>query len=198
MPELPPETPAAADVTALLDAARRGESAAGERLLDAVYRELRSIAHRELYRFRRDETFSTTALVHEAYLRLTRHGALPGRDRLHLLAIAAQAMRRLLIDRARERFALKRGAGVRPVDLEAAGEIAADEASAEILAVGEALDELEQVDERLAKVVELRFFGGLEENEIAEILGLTDRTVRRDWVKAKAFLYRALGQGSGA
>lgn len=185
----------AAGVTELLDAARSGDAEARDRLLELVYRELKSIAHRELRRLRRDETFSTTALAHEAYLRLMKHGALPGKDRLHLLAIASQAMRRLLIDRARERFAGKRGSGARPAALDEAHELAADEASAEILAVGEALAELEQLDERLAKVVELRFFGGLSDPEIAELLELTDRTVRRDWVKAKGFLYRALARG---
>jgi RNA polymerase sigma factor (TIGR02999 family) len=188
----------AVGVTGLLDAARGGDAEARDRLLELVYRELKSIAHRELHRFRRDETFSTTALAHEAYLRLTKHGALPGKDRLHLLAIASQAMRRLLIDRARERLAAKRGGGARPAALDEAHEIAADEASAEILAVAAALAELEQLDERLAKVVELRFFGGLSDAEIAEVLELTDRTVRRDWVKAKGFLYRALARDGSA
>jgi RNA polymerase sigma factor (TIGR02999 family) len=179
--------------TELLAAARRGDGRSRELLFETVYRELKGIAHRELYRFRRDETFSTTALVNEAYLRLMKHGVLPGKDRLHLLAVASQAMRRLLIDRARERHALKRGGGVRELALDDAEEIAAEQASAEILAVAEALEELGRLDERLAKLVELRFFGGLTDAEIAGILEITDRTVRRDWVKAKGFLYRALG-----
>lgn len=185
-------------VTELLDAARRGDERSRDRLFEVVHEELKAIAHRELFRFRRDETFSTTALVNEAYVRLMKNGVLPWKDRLHLLAVASQAMRRLLIDRARERHALKRGGGVRDVGLDDVDEIAAAQASAEILAVGAALEELERVDERLARLVELRFFGGLTDAEIAELLEVTDRTVRRDWVKAKGFLYRALATGAAS
>jgi RNA polymerase sigma factor (TIGR02999 family) len=191
-----PESPES--VTELLDASRRGDGAAHERLVAVVYAELKSIAHRELFRFRRNETLSTTALVHEAYVRLLRSGSLPGRDRLHLLAIAAQAMRRLLIDRARERYAEKRGGGADPLPLDATEEIAAQRVSNEILALDAALVHLGERDERLARLVELRFFGGLSEVEVAELLGVTERTVRRDWQKAKGFLYRELAAEGSA
>ena len=184
-------------VSGLLDAARRGDPAASGRLFEAVYRELKHIAHRELWRFRAGETLSTTALVNEAYVRLMRSGTLPFQDRIHLLSVAATAMRRLLIDRARERQAQKRGGDLRAVALDDAGELAAERASAELLAVEDALSGLERVDARLARLVELRFFGGLTDEEIAGVLEISDRTVRRDWIKAKGYLYRALG-ASGA
>lgn len=179
-------------VTQLLDAARRGDPTARERLFEAVYRELKGIAHRELWRFRIGETLSTTALVNEAYVRLMRSGTLPFQDRIHLLSVAAKAMRRLLIDRARERQAQKRGGERRHVALDAAAELAAERASAELLAVEDALSGLERLDARLARLVELRFFGGLTDDEIAGVLEISDRTVRRDWIKAKGYLYRAL------
>lgn len=182
----------AESVTGLLAAAREGDDDARSRLFDAVHRELKSIAHRELYRFRVGETLSTTALVNEAYVRLMRSGALPWNDRIHLLSVAALAMRRLLVDRARERRAEKRGGNVREVALDDAGELAAERASSEILALEDALSDLERLEPRLARLVELRYFGGMTDEEIASFLAVSDRTVRRDWIKAKGFLYRAL------
>lgn len=179
-------------VTQLLDAARRGDPTARERLFEAVYRELKGIAHRELWRFRLGETLSTTALVNEAYVRLMRSGTLPFQDRIHLLSVAAKAMRRLLIDRVRERQAQKRGGDQRHVALDDAAELAAERASSELLAVEDALSGLERLDARLARLVELRFFGGLTDDEIAGVLEISDRTVRRDWIKAKGYLHRAL------
>jgi RNA polymerase sigma factor (TIGR02999 family) len=179
-------------VTRLLAAARAGDEAARARLFVLVYEQLKGIAHRELYRFRVGETLSTTALVNEAYLRLMRHGALPFADRIHLLSVASKAMRRLLIDRARERQALKRGGDRHHLALDDAGEVAAEQASAEMLALDDALCDLERLDPRLARLVELRFFGGLTDEEIAGVLEISDRTVRRDWIKAKGLLYRAL------
>ncbi len=184
--------PGSDSVTQLLAAARGGDDDARARLFEVVHRELKSIAHRELYRFRVGETLSTTALVNEAYVRLMRSGNLPYNDRIHLLSVAALAMRRLLVDRSRERQAEKRGGKARDIPLDEAGELAAERASAEILALEDALTDLERLEPRLARLVELRYFGGMTEEEIASLLDVSDRTVRRDWIKAKGFLYRAL------
>ena len=173
-------------------ASRRGEPAAAERVFRAVYEELRTIARRERRRLHSGETLNTTAVVHEAYLRLLHDQELPWESRAHLLGTAAVAMRRLLIDRARERQAQKRGGGMTPVEYDDAMMAAADAASAEVLALDEALVHLERADQRLARVVELRFFGGLSEVEVGQVMGLGERTVRRDWLKAKAFLHAQL------
>jgi RNA polymerase sigma factor (TIGR02999 family) len=135
---------------------------------------------------------NTTAVVHEAYLRLLHDQDLPWESRSHLLGTAAVAMRRLLIDRARERQAQKRGGGMTPVELDEGMAAAADTAAAEVLALDQALGRLEAVDARLARVVELRFFGGLSEEEVGRVIGVGGRTVRRDWLKAKAFLHAQL------
>jgi RNA polymerase sigma factor (TIGR02999 family) len=185
--ELAPE-----HINELLDAARRGDAAASERLFSALYDELRRIARRERRRVNAGETLNTTAVVHEAYVRLLHDREMPWESRAHLLGTAAVAMRRLLVDRARERQALKRGGGEPSLELDADVEVAATRASEEMLALDGALGRLEQVDPRLARVVELRFFGGLSEEETGRILGVAERTVRRDWLKAKAFLHAQL------
>jgi len=176
----------------LLAAARSGDAAASERVFSALYAELQQIARRERRRLRAGETLNTTAVVHEAYVRLLHDQHLPWESRSHLLGTAAVAMRRLLIDRAREHQAQKRGGGARPVDFDEALAVAADTASEELLALDEALGLLEQVDARLARVVELRFFGGMTDAEAAQVLGCGERTLRRDWLKAKAFLHSQL------
>ena len=183
-------------ITQWLAASRRGDEAARERLLSAVYSELKRSAHRELARFRGFETLDTTAVVHEVFLRLLSGQGLEFENRIHLLSVAAVAIRRLLIDRARERSAAKRGGGVRPVGLDAAAELAADRASEQLLAVEAALERLSGLDPRLAQVVELRFFGGLTEPEVAAALAVSERTARRDWTKARAFLHRELAAPS--
>jgi RNA polymerase sigma factor (TIGR02999 family) len=183
--------PPAEPIAELLEAVRRGDDTASERLFDAIYGELRRIARRERRRLNAGETMNTTAVVHEAYVRLLHDRDLPWESRAHLLGTAAVAMRRLLVDRARERQALKRGGGVIPL-AEDEIEIAAARASDEVLALDEALQRLETEDARLARVVELRFFGGLSEEETGRILGMAERTVRRDWMKAKAFLHAHL------
>ena len=179
-------------ITRWLEASRRGDAGARARLLEAVYAELRRSASRELRRFRGVETIGTTALVNEAYLRLLSGDRLDFESRVHLLSVAAIAMRRLLVDRARERMALKRGGGARPVPLDTEAEALADRASLEVSRLDDALTDLEREEPRLARVVELRYFGGLTEEEVAAALEVTDRTVRRDWTKAKAYLFRAL------
>jgi RNA polymerase sigma factor (TIGR02999 family) len=180
-------------ITQLLDAARRGDAAAADRVFSALYDELRRIARRERWRLRPGDTLNTTAVVHEAYVRLMHdEAALPWESRAHLLGTAAVAMRRLLIDRARECQALKRGGGQAAVELQDDMAVAVAEASDELLALDEALQRLEAVDSRLARVVELRYFGGLSEEETGRLLGVAERTVRRDWLKAKAFLHASL------
>jgi len=180
------------DVTALLAAARAGDGRALDRLLPVVYADLRAVAEREMRREARGHTLQPTALVHEAYLRLGGAAGSAG-DRTHFLAIAARAMRQVLVDHARRRDAAKRGGGVPPVTL--TDGIGADPLDAdEILALDRAL---ELLDPRQRQVVECRFFAGMEETEIAEALGLSERTVRRDWAKARAWLYRELYPGSG-
>lgn len=167
--------------------------AAVQLLAEALYADLQRLAHRERLRsgFRSD-TLLTTALVHEAYLKLAKGGEF--RDRGHFLATAALAMRQVLVSHARRRLADKRGGGIAPLPLDHPEEIV-EETEERILALDEALQTLERAHPRLARVVECRYFAGLTERDTAEALGVTDRTVQRDWVKAKALLYEALGSG---
>jgi len=168
------------------------DSTAWEGLLPLVYDGLRAMAHRQLQRERRDHTLNTTALVHEVYLKLVDQTRATWEDRTHFFAIAARVMRRVLIDYARRYRAAKRGTHQR-VPLEAAAEEVAAEERAELLvALDDALTRLAAVDARLVRVVECRFFGDLTEDETATALGVTARTVRRDWTKAKQWLHRAL------
>jgi RNA polymerase sigma factor (TIGR02999 family) len=179
------------DITGLLQAWRSGDREARDRLFPLVYQELRRIAHRQLGRERKDHTLGTTALVHEAYLKLVDQSRAQWADRAHFYAVAARAMRRILVDYARRHRALKRGAEKVRIDLDDAPAVAAERAQT-LVALDDALTQLAEVDERLSKVVECRFFGGLTEEETAEALSVTARTVRRDWVKAKGWLYQAL------
>jgi RNA polymerase sigma factor (TIGR02999 family) len=175
------------DVTQLLQAVRGGDSQALDRLVPLVYEELRSLAKRQLYGEQPGHTLHATALVHEAYLKLAGSG-MPASDRAHFLAIAARAMRQVLVDHARRRKAVKRGGDMVCTTLTDSGgqvEFRPDE----LIALDEAL---EQLDPRQRQVVEFRFFAGMEEKEIADVLGVSDRTVRREWVKARAWLYRAM------
>lgn len=176
--------------TLLLHELRRGDAAAADRLLPFVYDELRDIARRYLQGERHNHTLQATALVHEAYLRLVDQTRTDWRDRAHFIAIAATMIRRTLIDHSRRRSAEKRGAGEPALSLADSGhEIAAEEsAGVDLLALDEALDELSRLDERQARVVELRFFGGLSVDESAEVLGVSPRTVDGDWRVARAWL----------
>lgn len=178
--------PDVGEVTRLLNAARQGESVALERLLPLVYDDLRRLARRQLGREYAERTINPTALVHESYLKLG-GGAMLAHDRAHFLAIAARAMRQVLVDQARDRNAAKRGGGIweRTTLTDGAwvGEFGADR----MLELDEALATLEP---RQRQVVECRFFGGMEEREIAEALDVSERTVHRDWLKARAYLYR--------
>lgn len=165
--------------------------AATERLLPIVYEELRRMAHRQLRSERSDHTLNTTGLVHEAYLRLATPHGLQWADRAHFFAVAARAMRRVLIDHARRYHADKRPGSRQRVPLDEAN-LALDDRAEGLLALDEALDRLARLDERQSRVVECRFFGGMTEEETAAALGVTTRTVRRDWVKAKGWLFQEL------
>ena len=178
----------AGEVTRLLHAVRGGDREALDRLMPLIYADLRGLARRQLHHGVGERTMRPTALVHEAYVKLSGSVALKAGDRAHFLAIAARAMRQVLVDDARRRSAARRGGGWNQVTL--GDHDAAQEAGpAALLALNDALDELEP---RQRQVVECRFFGGMEEREIAISLGVTERTVRRDWVKARAWLYRTL------
>ncbi len=156
-----------------------------------MYDELRRIAHRQIGRERPGHTLDTTALVHEVYLKLVDQTRVQWADRSHFFAVATQAMRRILVDYARKYCSDKRGGGAIRVSLDDANPAVEDRAEL-LLAVDEALSELGKLDERLSRVVECRFFGGLTEEETAEVLGVTARTVRRDWSKAKGWLHHVL------
>lgn len=164
-----------------------------DRLLPAVYDQLRDAARRQLARRGSDNTLSTTSLVHEAYLKLARQSAVSWRDRDHFMALSALAMRHVLVDRAKARMADKRGGSAPPVTLDE--QLIPDAQQPEtLLQINDALERLESVEPRLARIVERRFFGGFSEPEIAEALGVTVRTVQRDWAKARMLLHRALAE----
>jgi len=177
--------------TELLLDSTGGDRQAIDRLLPLVYDELRRIAHRELRRGRPDQTLRTTEVVHEAYLRLVDHTRVAGAEHVRFLAVAAIAMRRIVIEYARRGSAQKRGGGQRPLSLDEAA-LAGEERGEMLLALDEALTRLAALDDRLARVVECRYFGGLTEEETAAALGVTARTVRRDWTKARSWLYAEL------
>jgi RNA polymerase sigma factor (TIGR02999 family) len=185
-----PRTPEP-DVTVLLGQARSGDRAALDRLMPLVYTELRDLADRQLRREHGERTLHATALVHEVYLKFAGGHGLAARDRAHFLALAAHAMRQVLVDAARRRNAQKRGGEWERVTLSAA-ENALEVRAEELIGLDAALEKL---DPRQRQIVEYRFFAGLEEAEIAELLGVSDRTVRREWVKARAWLYRELYPG---
>jgi len=174
-----------------LDAPPETQQLARE-LLPLLYEDLRRVAHRERFRIRAGDTMQTTALIHDAYLKLQSLSAFNNRE--HFLRASALAMRHLLIDHARERLSLKRGAGAQPLPLEEASQVASPD-DGFLIEVNDALQRLAQLSPRLAQVVECRFFAGYGETETAVALGLNPRTVRRDWIKARAWLHRELGSG---
>ena len=178
-------------VTRLLHAARDGDPSAFDRLMPLVYEELRQVAGQQLRRENASEVPRTTALVHELYLKLVDQAQIDWQGRAHFFTIAARAMRQILVDHARSRNAKKRGGDWQRVPL-VENLLADDTKWEDLLALDDALDRLDAVDERLRTVVECRFFVGMTENEIAEVLDVSARTVQRDWVKARAWLYREL------
>lgn len=190
--------PIPGEVTQLLAAVRQGDGSAMDRLMTLVYDELRAVAHRQLRRWHPGQTLDTTALVHEAYLRLVDQAGASWQDRAHFLSVAGVAMRHILVDAARRRAAKKRGGeGLRitldDLQPDQRGTDASRQA-VEILDLDEALTSLAARNERLSRLVELRFFAGLTEEETAETLGTSERTVRRDWLKARAFLFHVLSE----
>jgi len=177
--------------TDVLTELRSGTQKALDQVVALAYQELRAIAHRRLAARGRGGTLSTTALVHEAYLKLVDQSRAGWQDRAHFLALASLAMRHVLVDRARERSTLKRGGARRQITLDDEA-LAVEDQPELLLQLNDALDRLTTVEPRLARVVECRFFGGLTEQQTAEALGLTTRTVQRDWVKARVLLRRVL------
>ncbi len=187
--------PSMSDVTRLLAAIQHGDARAGEALLPLVYAELRQLARAKMAREQPGHTLQPTALVHEAWLRL---GDQPFENRAHFFGAAAEAMRRILIERARRRLREKRGGGGEHVDvdeIEIAAPVANDE---ELLAVHEALDRLAAHAARKAELVKLRYFAGLSFEEIAEALGISVPTAHRDWAYARAWLHQEISRGSAA
>ncbi len=180
-----------ADVTPLLIAASGGDKDALDRLIPIVYAELRRLAHRQLARESVGHTLDTTALVHEAYMKLADLDRIQWQDRAHFFALSSRLMRRVLIDYAEKRKAKKRGGGRARLSLENVKLISEDRAE-DLLELDEALTRLESQDERLCRVVEYRFFGGLTIAETAEVLSVSAATVKRDWDMARAWLSREL------
>ena len=190
------ETLSPQEITRLLADWRAGDAGALERLAPLVYAELRRIARRQMGGEREGHTLQATALVNEAYLRLAGGGGLGLQDRSHFYAVCAQVMRHVLVDHARAHSRDKRGGGAAHVPLDEAV-FAATGGSDELVALDEALRELEEVDPQKARVVALRYFAGLSIEETAEVLGISPTTVRREWRRAKAWLYRAVAGGDG-
>lgn len=184
----------AGEVTRLLGQLRDGDEEALERLMPLVYDELRRIARQRMRGEWRQHTLGPTALVHEAYLRLLKSESIQAEDRSQLLAVASETMRRVLVDYARTRKALKRGEGKATVTLEEAEAFLSERQAEEVLALEEALGRLAGFDERAARVVQYRFFGGLTLEEAGEVLRISAKTVQRDWLAARAWLRNEVAQ----
>ncbi len=183
--------PPAADVTRLLEAARDGDRTALNRLLPLIYEQLHAIAHRQRARSGGFETINTTALVHEAYEKLVR-GDAGWNDRQHFFRVAARVMRSVLVDYARAQHAQKRGGKEAPVSLDVLGGDVPGLRTEEVLGVDEALEKLARIDPEQVQLVELRYFTGLSIPEAAAVLGMSERTAKRRWTVARAWLYREL------
>ena len=191
MPARPESGTLPADVTRLLIAWREGDAKARAELFTVLYQELRALAHTQLRRRRPQQSLATTGLVHETYLKLANQSRLDLRDRGHFMALAARAMRQIVVDYARPRAAGKRGGGA-VAEVFDERKAAADVPTVDILALDEALSRLEGLEPSLSRIVEMRFFAGFSVEETADILGLSERTVKRNWRKARAFLYAEL------
>ena len=187
---------ASEEVTRLLIAWREGDLEAPRELFAVLYQELRALARAQLRR-RQHDTLATTGLVHEAFVKLADQTRLDLRDHGHFLALAARAMRQILVDHARKRLADKRGGAVVMGALDESGVAGDDMNAAELLALDDALVRLETLDRRLAQVVEMRFFAGFSVKDTADALGVSERSVKRDWQKARAFLYAELHPEKG-
>jgi RNA polymerase sigma factor (TIGR02999 family) len=178
-------------VTLLLGELTKGNEQAASKIVPLVYGELRRLAAHYMQRERGDHTLQATALVHEAFIKLVEQRSVNWQSRAHFFAIAARMMRRILIDHARGHLRGKRGAGERPVALDE-NLVFAPEQSVELIKIDEALERLAKLDPRQARIVELRFFGGLTVEETAEVLSISPKTVKRDWSVAKAWLHGEL------
>jgi RNA polymerase sigma factor (TIGR02999 family) len=201
----PAEEALSREIASLLLSARGGDTDAVDRIVPLLYERRRSLARRQLRRLRPGRTLDTTTLVHETYIKLAAGPEVDWRDRNHFLCAAAVAMRHILVDEARRRTAQRRGGGAKKVGLSELGD-PPDPQAVEILDLDRALQSLEELDPRLARLVELRFFGGLTVEETGSAMELSERTVKREWRKARALLYRRLAadapegseqQGSG-
>lgn len=190
IPSLPPQ-----EVTQLLVDWGNGNQAALDRLMPVVYTELRQLAHRYMRRERPGHTMQTTALIHEAYLRLVDQNQVRWQHQAHFFGIAARLMRQILIEHARSRTRAKRGGGVGTISLDEAA-IVSQARATELLALDDALERLATIDPRKSQVVELRFFGGLSVEEAAQVLNIAPNTVLRDWRMAKAWLRREISHES--
>jgi RNA polymerase sigma factor (TIGR02999 family) len=188
--------PPTASTSVLLKGLRSGDRTAFDELWPRVYDEIRMLAHARLRRHRPGETLNTTALVHEVYLKLTAGDTPAAEDRTHFFALAARAVRFVLISYARERAAAKRGGGLAAITLQEhlvpASRRSADDEAVMLISLDTALDRLAEASPRLARVVELRFFAGMEHAEVAEAMDLSEATVKRDWRRARAWLYHAM------
>jgi len=187
------QTPSPKEITRLLVAWGDGDQSALDKLVPLVQSELHRLAHHYMGRERPGHTLQTSALVNEAYIRLIDWKNVRWQNRAHFFGVSAQLMRRILVDFARERHYLKRGGGALQVSMSEAAAFAMDK-EADLVALDEALVELSEMDRRKAQVVELRFFGGLSVNEVAEVLKISEETVMRDWRLAKVWLLRQLGR----
>jgi len=175
-------------VTELLDASRRGDSAAIDQLFNLLYEDMRQMAHARLRRSGNLTLLDTTALVHESYLRLIRAGSIEAQDKAHFMGYAARVMRSIVVDFVRRRSADRRGGVAVRVELDESTPLPADPREREVLQVHEALEKLAAIDQHLARVVEMRYFAGMTEPEVAEALDRSVRSVARDWEKARLFL----------
>lgn len=179
-----------ADITELIGQARAGDARASQRLFAALYEDLRSLAACQL---RGENVMRSTSLVHEAYLKLARHGALEVNDRDHYFAVAARVMRQIVVDHVRARAALRRGGDLQVAALDTTAlQAAAEDRDEEVLVLDDALNRLAALDAPLAALVEMRFYAGLELAEIAGVQGRSERSLKRDWRRARAFLQREI------
>jgi RNA polymerase sigma-70 factor (ECF subfamily) len=186
--------PAPEEVSQLLKEWSNGDEAALDKVMPVVYQELRRLAHHYMRRERPGHTLQTTALVNEAYMRLADYKKMRWQSRAHFFAVAAQVMRRILVEQARSKHFAKRGGGAEKISLDETVVVSTGR-SAEVIAVDDALTELESWDPRKGRIVELRFFGGLSIEETAEVLKVSPTTVQREWRSAKAWLYKAISKG---
>ncbi len=186
-----PDSPSPGQITEILQRSASGDRGAIDEIFPLVYQALRRLARHQLAGQPAGRTLTTTVLIHEAYLRLVDQRSARFEDRVHFYAYAARVMRTVLVDAARERAAQKRGGAWRAVELDER-HLAVDAQADLVLAVDQALGRLAHEDERLARLVECRFFGGMTDEEVAQVLGVSDRTLRRDWLKARTWLHAQL------